>query len=241
MEIFDDLEGEEERLEAVLGGLTNDEWTRSSAAIGWTVADVVVHLALGEEAVVATATGREALVPRAPDSSLIDEVMDRAVRAEEVEREQALNRWITARRTALGLLRRADPGQPLGWVVGPLKPKVLATTRLADHWAHGLDITGPLGIPFPDTERLYHIAWLAHRSLPYGFSLIGETPHEVFCELLAPDGTMWRFGPPGAESTISGTAGALCRVGARRLEPEESGLVARGPQGFAALRALRFY
>ena len=37
-------------------------------------------------------------------------------------------------------------------MAGPVKPATLATTRLAEHWAHGLDITGPLGIDFPDTE-----------------------------------------------------------------------------------------
>ena len=50
----------------------------------------------------------------------------------------------------------------------------LATTRLAEHWAHGLDIAGPLGADFPDTGRLRHIAWLAHRTLPYALSLAGE-------------------------------------------------------------------
>ena len=47
----------------------------------------------------------------------------------------------------------------------PIRPATLATTRLAEHWAHGLDITVPLGISFPDTGRLRHVAWLAHRSL----------------------------------------------------------------------------
>ena len=32
----------------------------------------------------------------------------------------------------------------------PVKPATLATTRLAEHWAHGLDITVPLGIKFPE-------------------------------------------------------------------------------------------
>jgi hypothetical protein len=41
---------------------------------------------------------------------------------------------------------------------GPLKPATLATTRLTEHWAHALDITGPLGIELPDTGRLRHVA-----------------------------------------------------------------------------------
>jgi uncharacterized protein (TIGR03084 family) len=139
-------------------------------------------------------------------------------------------------------LRAADPHQPLQWVEAPLKPATLATTRLAEHWAHGLDITGPLGIGFPDTERLRHIAWLAHRSLSYAFALAGEPPHEVFCRLTAPDGTTtWRYGPDDADSAITGPAGAFCRVAAQRLAPGESGLRATGPSGPAALRVLRTY
>ena len=62
-----------------------------------------------------------------------------------------------------------------------------------------------------------------------------------FCELVAPDGSTWRYGPPDADSTITGSAGAFCRVGARRLAPGDSGLVATGPHGATVLRVLRNY
>ena len=61
-------------------------------------------------------------------------------------------------------------------LVGTVKPATLATTRLAEHWAHGLDIAGPAGAEWPDTDRLRHIAWLAHRTLPYAFGLAGQPP-----------------------------------------------------------------
>jgi uncharacterized protein (TIGR03084 family) len=123
-----------------------------------------------------------------------------------------------------------------------MKPSTLATTRLAEHWAHGLDITGPLGIGLPDTSRLRHVAWLAHRTLPYAFSLAGQEPAAVRCSLTAPDGvSAWAFGPDDAESGISGPAGAFCRVAAQRLDPAASGLQAVGPRGAAALRVLRTY
>jgi uncharacterized protein (TIGR03084 family) len=128
------------------------------------------------------------------------------------------------------------------WATGPLKPATLATTRLAEYWAHGLDITGPLGIDYPDTDRLRHIAWLAHRTLPYAFSLAGEAPVPVRCSLTAPDGvTAWTFGPDDAESEISGPAGAFCRVAAQRLDPAKSDLAISGPHGATALRLVRTY
>ena len=241
MGIFDDLEAEQDRLEEIFGALGEAQWTAPSAAPGWSVADVVLHLAQSEEAVVASAAGAT-LRPGPGSGATVDQIMDDLVRAERAEPLVIFQRWRKARRDAVAALRAADPGQPLSWVEAPMKPATMATTRLAEHWAHGLDITGPLGIPFPDTERLRHIAWLAHRTLPYAFALAGAAPPEVRCDLTAPDGaSSWRFGPDCAGSVISGPAGAFCRVAAQRLAPEQSGLRASGPHGQAALRLLRTY
>ena len=90
--------------------------------------------------------------------------------------------------------------------------------------------------------RLRHVAWLAHRTLPYALSLAGQPPVPVRCEVTAPDGgEVWRFGPPDAESAITGTAGAFCRVAVRRLDADESGLRTSGPHGATAARALRTF
>jgi uncharacterized protein (TIGR03084 family) len=121
-----------------------------------------------------------------------------------------------------------------------MKPATLATTRLAEHWTHGLDITGPLGIDFPDTGRLRHVAWLAHRTLPYALGLAGLPAVQVRCELTGPEGT-WEFGPADAESGITGPAGDFCRVAAQRMDPDASGLKATGPHGATALRLVRTY
>ncbi len=241
MAIFDDLAAEQDRLDVILGGLGGDAWAVPSAAAGWSVADVVLHLAQGEEAVATTAAGT-GLVALASAGATVDEIMDRLVRAERQAPAAVLRRWRTARLASVAALRAADPDQPLPWVAAPLKPATLATTRLAELWAHGLDITGPLGIAFPDTARLRHIAWLAYRTLPYAFARAGEQPHRVFCALTAPDGTdTWQYGPPDADSIITGPAGAFCRVAAQRLAPGKSGLLTTGPHGATALGLLRTY
>jgi uncharacterized protein (TIGR03084 family) len=239
--IFDDLAAEQEQLEQVLSRLPADAWRRVSGAAGWTVADVVLHLAQTEEAVVATASGDQEIPDWRGYAETVDAAMDAWVRAERTTPQRAFGRWREARRAALVTLRQADPRRSLRWVAGSLKPRTLATTRLAEHWAHALDVTGALGIDYPDTARLRHIAWLGHVTLPYAFALAGERPRQVYCDLVAPDGTSWRFGSPQAGSAISGPAAAFCRVGARRLAPEDSGLVTTGPHAAAALRVLRNY
>jgi uncharacterized protein (TIGR03084 family) len=238
--IFDDLAAEQDRIEAILTGLDDAAWLSPSGATGWTIADVVLHLAQTEEAVVATATGVSAPGSWQAGES-VDVQADRMVRAQRAAPPEVFDRWRAARRAAVAALRAAEPDQRMTWAAAPLKPETLATTRLAEHWAHGLDITDPLAIPFPDTDRLRHVAWLGHASLPYAFSLAGDGPHDVHCELLAPDGSIWRYGPADADSAITGSAGAFCRVGAQRLSADESGLVATGPHGPAALRVLRNY
>jgi uncharacterized protein (TIGR03084 family) len=241
MDILADLVAEQDRLEEILAGLDDEAWLTESGAPGWTVADVVLHLAQSEEAVVGTAASDIAAAAYFARSRTVDEAMDGMVRAERAAPPVVFERWRVARRAAVDTLRAADPRVPLQWAAAPLKPQTLATTRLAEHWAHGLDITEPLGIPFPDTDRLRHVAWLAHGSLPYAFGLAGHQPHDVLCELTAPDGSTWSYGPSGADSTITGSAGAFCRVGAQRLAPDESGLATSGPYGLAALRVLRNY
>jgi uncharacterized protein (TIGR03084 family) len=242
-DVIDDLVDEQDRIEAILDGLDERAWLSPSAADGWSVADVVLHLAQTEEAVVATVKAGDAaeLDGIWQSTEAVDAIADRLVTTERAAPEAIFDRWRTARRAAVDALRAADPDRRYTWAAAPLKPRTLATTRLAEHWAHALDITDPLGIPFPDTARLHHIAWLGHATLPYAFGLAGEEAHDVFCTLTAPDGSTWHFGPPDADSTVTGPAGAFCRVGARRLTPEASGLQTSGPYADAALRVLRNY
>ncbi|MFC6082901.1 maleylpyruvate isomerase family mycothiol-dependent enzyme [Sphaerisporangium aureirubrum] len=268
MVIFDDLVAEQDRFESVLAGLTPAQWLSPSSAEGWSVTDVVLHLAQGEEGVTVSVAGpgadgfpvfggpgeepgaaRTSGTGAAPASGAgpvsrvgVDELMDRLVRDERAEPAAVFARWRTARAAAMAALRAADPHRRLPWVAAPMRPAALATTRLAEHWAHALDITVPLGIDLPDTSRLRHVAWLAHRTLPYALALAGEPAHEVCCELTSPDGTAtWSFGPPDAESCITGPAAAFCRVAAQRLASEASGLKTSGPHAATALRHLRTY
>jgi len=252
MTIFDDLEAELDSLDQILGGLDQAAWTAPSAAAGWSVADVVLHLAQTEESVTETiAAGPAGARPPVgavadgsspADGSSVDAAMDAWVRRERAEPGLVYARWRSARKASVAALRRADPDVAVTWVAAPLRPAALATTRLSEHWAHSLDITEPLGIPLPDTDRLRHVAWLAHRTLPYAFATAGERAPAVRCELTAPDGAaVWEYGPPGAGSVINGPAGAFCRVAAQRLAPAAAGLTTRGPDATRALSLLRTY
>ncbi len=241
MTIFDDLEAEQDQLDEILAGLSDDQWAAPSLANGWSVSDVVLHLARSEESVVASSSGA-GIGERPPAGMSVDQAMDYLVATQRAEPAEVFQRWQTARLAAVAALRSADPGRPLEWIEAPLKPATMATTRLAETWTHALDITEPLGLDLPDSNRLSHIAWLAHRSLGYAFALAGEEPQQIHCRLITPDGlAVWEYGSAEAESGITGMAAEFCRVAAQRLAPERSSLQATGPHGDLALQLVRTY
>jgi uncharacterized protein (TIGR03084 family) len=243
-DIFEALEAEQECLEEILTNLRHADWDHASRCSGWSVADVVLHLAQTEEAAVAVLDGQPHKVDHMLGVGSTDEVMERWVGAERGGSPgEILDRWANARRQALSALRSVDPARAIRWAVAPLKPSTLATTRLAEHWAHALDITEPLGIPYPDTDRLSHIAWLAHRTLPYAFAVSrnADAP-TVRIELTAPQDGTWIFGPQQADATITGPASQFCRVATRRLEPARAdALRVVGSRGRQVLEVVRTY
>jgi uncharacterized protein (TIGR03084 family) len=239
-DIFTYLQSEYEQLDGVLAGLTAAQWAHPSAAAGWTLADVVLHLAQSEELIAVSIAGTE--THAIESAGKIDASADDLVAAQRgIASADLLVRWRAVAFATPAALRAQPKGTRLQWVTNRISPAALATTRLAEHWTHAHDITDPLGIPYPDTDRLRHIAWLGHRTLPYAFAVEGIESGPVYCELTAPDGRTWHFGDPDAPSTITGQAAEFCRVGARRLAPADTTLKATGPHGPQALALIRNY
>lgn len=73
------------------------------------------------------------------------------------------------------MLSACDPRRRLPWAVGELPARTLATTRLAVTWIHTGDVAWALGVDLAPTERLWHVARLAWRTLPYAFGRSGQT------------------------------------------------------------------
>src|SRR6266567_9306177 len=105
MGIFEDLAAEQERLEKILLGLDEAQWLSPSAAEGWTIADVVLHLAQSEEGVEATAAHRQLRTGLAAAAGVTMD--DRAAQAVQMERAapaEVFARWQHARQAGLAAL-----------------------------------------------------------------------------------------------------------------------------------------
>jgi uncharacterized protein (TIGR03084 family) len=243
------LAAQQDDLDAMVGALDDAGWATPSRCEGWTVSDVVLHLAQTNEMAIGSVQGRFEEVAGGmseglPPTTSVDESAGLLVAWERgAPGADVLARW---RASVSGLragLLALEPSARVTWVAGELSAQTLATTRLAETWIHTGDVAGPLGHQVEADDRLWHIARLAWRTLPYAFAQAGYQPEgRVTFELEAPSGDTWVFADDEpAETTISGTALDLCTVAGQRADASETGLRGEGPDAAAVLDLVRTF
>jgi uncharacterized protein (TIGR03084 family) len=243
------LAEQQDELTALLEGLSTEGWARPSACPGWTVADVVLHLAQTNEMANASLDGTLGEYLAAVSEGMaaprdVDDAADQLVAKERgAPAADVLERWragVDALRARLG---RLDPHQRVQWVAGDLSVHTLAATRLAETWIHTTDVGEALGIGPSPTPRLRHVARLAWRTLPYAFARAGHEPAgPVAFHLTGAGAEPWDFtGPEPAVTTVRGDALELCLVAGRRCAASETSLTADGPDADAVLELVRTF
>ncbi len=233
----------------LLDGVTSAEAHRATRCIGWSVSDVLLHLAQSDEMAITSLT--DGFGAAAVDNTSgwgggtsIDESVAMMVERERAAPfEDVLSRWRLAAAGLTARLGDMDLSTRVPWVAGNLSARTLATTRLSETWIHTEDIADSLGIDLVPSDRLKLIARLAWRTLPYAFSSSGLTmTGPVAFRLIGPSGERWEFVPDEPEvTTICGSAVDLCAVAARRTDAAATTLVGEGPDVANVLALVRTY
>lgn len=235
----------------LVGGLDEAGWATPSRCDGWSVSDVLLHLAQTDEAALASLEGRLGGGLSGWSGALggqeVTNVDDAAGLMVERERGasgyEVFERWSTGTTALCEAFEIGDLSRRVMWVVGDMSARTLASTRLAECWIHTGDIAFGLGVELEPTDRLWHIARLAWRTLPYAFAQAGRTlAGPVAFRLRAPNGDGWTFEAEDAPLTVvEGDALELCLVAGRRLPGAESHLTAEGPDADAVLDLVRTF
>lgn len=239
------LAEQQAELAGLLDSLDDAGWAAPSRCEGWTVADVVLHLAQTNEMAIGSVRGRfaetaAALAGGIRSAGSIDEGADLMVaRDRDAPIAAIYERYRRSAETLCAELRACDPGARLTWVAGELAARTLATTRLAETWIHTGDVFHAFGRVPAATDRLWHIARLAWRTLPYAFARAGrEMTGPVAFRLVGPSGATWDFGDD-APTVVRGNALDLCMVASRRVTAGATALRGEGPDAEAVLELIR--
>ncbi|HTW16042.1 MAG TPA: TIGR03084 family metal-binding protein [Nocardioides sp.] len=227
-----DLRAEGDGIWNAVAGLDDAAWATPTPAAGWTIATQIAHLVWTDEVAVVAATDPErwdALVTEgaADPDGFVD------AGAHEIARlapTALLARWGAARTALADTLRDYPPGERMPWFGPPMSPTSMATARLMETWAHGLDVYDALGITPERTDRIRHVAHLGVRTRGYAYAVRGEQApaEEPRVQLTAPSGDTWAWGPEDAAQSVTGSAYDFCLLVTQRVHRADTDLVAVG-------------
>ena len=215
-----DLRAESDELDRLVADLPADRWAEQTPALGWTIAHQIAHL-LWTDRVAFTAVTDEAGFAAVLEEAAKDPTGFVDAGAEELATTpppQLLADWRQTRARLHDELLAVADGRKLPWFGPPMSAASMATARLMETWAHGLDVADALGVTRSATARLRSIAHIGVRARDYAFMVNGlAAPAEPFrVELRAPDGSTWSWGPEDAAQRVTGSADDFCMLVTQR-------------------------
>ncbi|MEW5813521.1 MAG: TIGR03084 family metal-binding protein [Actinomycetota bacterium] len=232
--IVADLRAESDELDALVADLLPARWATETPAAGWTVAHQIAHLLW---------TDRVALVAVTDEAAFASDIVPAAAQnptgfvdaaAEELSATAPavlLADWRSIRTALHDALLGVEDGRKLPWFGPPMSAASMATARLMETWAHGLDVADALGVRRPPTARLRSIAHIGVRTRDFAYTVHGLTPpaEPFHVKLRAPDGGDWTWGPEDATQQVHGSAEHFCMLVTQRRPRSQLDVVAMGP------------
>ncbi len=227
-----DAIAEHDDLRAILSDIREEDWERPTPAAGWTVRDQLSHLGYFD---------------RAARLSMVDPDAFRAARAEavaDIEKfvhatlsygqgmpgAELLDRFTEERRGLVEAAQAMPDGARVPWYGPDMSVASSITARIMETWAHGQDVADALGATRLLTDRIRHVCDIGIRARPFSYRSRGleapETPLRV--ELVAPDGSLWEWGPSDAADRVTGPALDFALVVTQRRLLADTALKAQG-------------
>ena len=237
-EVRADLLAEQEALDDVVSGLSDEEWSTPTPSPRWSVADQIGHLAYFDHTAALaiadpdefTRSTEELAAALGGDDEVGDAVTLGAYRA--MTPAELLAAWRANRRELADTSTILDDDTRVVWYGPSMGSKSFLTARLMECWAHGQDIVDAVGAERPPTDRLRHIARLGFITRGWSYVNRGLAVPDVAVrvELGAPSGDTWTLGPEDAPESIRGPAVDFCLVVTQRRHVDDTALEVDGDQ-----------
>lgn len=230
--IVEDLRAESDALDALVAPLQPDRWADPTPAAGWTIAHQIAHLLWTDRVALTAVTDEpgfaDVLAGAAADpTGFVDKGAEELAA---LAPTRLLDDWRVTRGRLHEELLGVAAGRKLPWFGPPMSAASMATARLMETWAHGLDVADTLGVARPATQRLRSIAHLGVRTRDYAFVVNDLTPpaEPFLVELRGPGGDTWSWGPSDAAQRVTGSAEDFCLLVTQRRPLSALDITAQG-------------
>jgi uncharacterized protein (TIGR03084 family) len=228
-DVADDLRAEQAALDAIVAGLTDEQWGLPTPSPGWSVADQIGHLAYFDGAA-ATAIADPGAFRASVNQLMAADDRDALTLHRHLSSPDLLAAWRANRRRLADVATGLGDDTRVAWYGPSMGAKSFLTARLMECWAHGQDVADALGVERATTDRLRHVARLGVITRGWSYVNRGLEPpaDEVRVELIGPSGARWRFGPDVAAGVVTGPALDFCLVVTQRRHPDDTALQVTG-------------
>jgi uncharacterized protein (TIGR03083 family) len=229
-------------LYALLRGLTDAEWDASAHPDHGAVRALIAHL-IGVERLTARWLRQEPGMPDLPDHVL----STRPVVAELSGRSPAelAETWRAAALDVADAAAGADPAVPVTMHDLKVSPEGVLVIRTFELWAHAMDIATATGRPLLqlDPDRMATLSMRLMAAVPLALALRGTSAPGRTARFVLTGASGGSYSVPLSPGDLLGEpdfvlvadAVDLCRVAARRLQPDELGHTVEGDRELAGL------
>ena len=240
-EILSDLVAEQQFLDQYLQQVNVKLWDKETPAKGWSIRDTISHLADSEELAASVIAG-ESAIERYRNSPDLTAIRQEAVeKGRKMRPQDVIEWWRNGRAKVVEPLSHMKATDRVEWISGTVSAKTLATTRLMETWAHGLDIYAATDAEIEDTQRIRHVCWLGWKALPHSFKLAGLDYEPVRVEVIGPGYTKWVYGPDNAVNLIKGSASDWARLSVHRITVDQTRLKLTGEAAEQAAQVVQAF
>jgi uncharacterized protein (TIGR03084 family) len=233
-DVLRDLAAEGYELDQLIGGLQPAQWQLPTPAPGWTIAHQVGHLSSADELAALAVADPDGFAARRDEAMADFDAATDGLAADLalLPPAELLAGWRASRASVIDALAGVPDGQRVPWLVAPMSPAALASTRLMELVGHGQDVRDALGVTWVPTDRIRHVAWLGVRTRNFAYANNGLPPPDVDfrVELTAPGGERWAWGPQDATRRVTGPAADFCLLVTRRRHRADLRLTATGEE-----------
>jgi uncharacterized protein (TIGR03084 family) len=227
-----DLRAEAAELETLLDTLAPADWDRVTTFRDWTVYDVVAHLHLSDHMGMTALQGEPAFRALMQDMAAARLPMSAYARRwlGDVSGPDLRERWRSLIRDLCDGLAGTDPDQRLPWAGPGMRPRMFATARQMETWAHGWELYDLLGVERRHHDRLQNVATIGVRTFGWTFANRKLPPPgpAPYVGLIAPSGALWTWNDPDSEHRVEGDAVEFCQVVTQVRHVRDTALKVRG-------------
>lgn len=244
--VLADLAAEQEALDGLVATLDDRLWLTGTPSEGWNVSDQISHLAYFDDRAAQAANDPDGFAAEVAELMASDDpwgLEDRIMeRGRLMGPAELLTWWRKARTRLQSAMRGVDPDRQVPWYGPPMKALSSVQARLMEAWAHGQDVADALGVRYPVSDRIRHVAELGIKTFSWSFRNRGlRVPGErVRVALRGSSGRTFVWNDRESDC-VTGPLRDFCLVVTQRRHVEDTHLVVEGEVAAHWMRIAQAY